>query len=936
MTTKAGTTVPTPSPEPAPAHGPAPWVRTRLRATPLATLLMAALAFVTVFMAAAFPRVVDRGADSALRDFVHQKGVNATSLQATSEPNLSDPASALDDVQQKLTAEIGRNLPLTETSQLYGSRAKSPRKMFNEGYARVSDHPPVLGLLYVHGLKELVTLTDGVWPGPAAEGAPLPMIISQKAAETIGVKLGDVVDNGSDLTGRTRSTVVGFYRVNNPTDPTWDDVGCPARACLEGQGAELHWVTTGFVTDSGLHQLILWGNGGVNFWRLPVDSAALRADQLAETRATVGSFLVGRGATTLADVTKRPDLHVTSLLPDIFTRATARYDAAAPLAAIGPAGVAGVAVVVLCLAAALTADRRTAELRLLQARGGSRGGILLRLLGEGAATVLPSALLGTALALVLLPTPRWGNALLTALAVALIAVLAFPARAAVLLSPPKAVAGWRRLVGELAVLAVTAAAVAEVRRRGVAPGNSLDPLLVAAPLMLALTGGLLLARIQPLVVGWLAALAGRGRGLIGFLGLARAARDSSGRRRPSALPLLALVIAVTTTGFGATVLDTVDSVRLRAARITTGGDASVSLPVYATLPEAFTTAAAELPGVRAATGVWVEPGASFIGTGGDRTAAILVVAEPKAYAEIARTFGVGEFDPAALAGTPGGPDSPVPALFSSGLSKQLTDGPARLRTPNGGELRATVAGIVTGTPALPDPGKPFMVVPVGPASERLPELKRTNKWLSVGDVDAGQVRNLLLDQGLTTATGLAKLIRDEAVAAGKGSYGLPPGYTVRSSHEVAATLAADPLQRSAERLFWYSGAAGAGFALLAVLLTLVRAAPERTALLARLRTMGLRPRQGLALIIAETLPQTLVAAVGGGLVALAAVGLLGSAFDLSALVGANVGDALTPVLLPVLLPTAGLALVVCLGVVLETAVSGRRQIATELRAGDQR
>ncbi|MFD7583600.1 hypothetical protein [Kitasatospora sp. NPDC059817] len=338
----------------------------------------------------------------------------------------------------------------------------------------------------------------------------------------------------------------------------------------------------------------------------------------------------------------------------------------------------------------------------------------------------------------------------------------------------------------------------------------------------------------------------------------------------------------------------------------------------------------------AATGVWVEPGASFIGTGGDRTAAILVVAEPKAYAEIARTFGVGEFDPAALAGTPGGPDSPVPALFSSGLSKQLTDGPARLRTPNGGELRATVAGIVTGTPALPDPGKPFMVVPVGPASERLPELKRTNKWLSVGDVDAGQVRNLLLDQGLTTATGLAKLIRDEAVAAGKGSYGLPPGYTVRSSHEVAATLAADPLQRSAERLFWYSGAAGAGFALLAVLLTLVRAAPERTALLARLRTMGLRPRQGLALIIAETLPQTLVAAVGGGLVALAAVGLLGPAFDLSALVGANVGDALAPVLLPVLLPTAGLALVVCLGVVLETAVSGRRHISTELRAGDQR
>ncbi|KJS52939.1 hypothetical protein VM98_28325, partial [Streptomyces rubellomurinus subsp. indigoferus] len=98
---------------------------------------------------------------------------------------------------------------------------------------------------------------------------------------------------------------------------------------------------------------------------------------------------------------------------------------------------------------------------------------------------------------------------------------------------------------------------------------------------------------------------------------------------------------------------------------------------------------------------------------------------------------------------------------------------------------------------------------------------------------------------------------------------------------------------------------------------------------------GLRPRQGLALIVAETLPQTLAAAVGGGLVALAAVALIGSAFDLSALVGAKVAETLEPVVTPVLLPTAGLALVVCLGVLLETAISGRRQIATELRAGEQ-
>lgn len=119
----------------------------------------------------------------------------------------------------------------------------------------------------------------------------------------------------------------------------------------------------------------------------------------------------------------------------------------------------------------------------------------------------------------------------------------------------------------------------EVRRRGVAPpGSDLDPLLIAAPLLLALCGGLLLARLQPVVTGWLARLAGRSSGLVGFLGLARAARGSgaTGRTGPSVLPMIALLLAITTGGFGAAVLHSVDSSRLGVARLTVGGDAAIS------------------------------------------------------------------------------------------------------------------------------------------------------------------------------------------------------------------------------------------------------------------------------------------------------------------------------------------------------------------------
>ncbi|MFJ9442219.1 hypothetical protein ACIRRH_10130 [Kitasatospora sp. NPDC101235] len=943
MTTKAGTTVPTPTPGPTRAHRPAPWVRTRLRAMPLAALLTAGLALVTVFLAAAFPRIQDRGADTALQEFTRSLGANVTNLEYTSETTRDDATASLEATQQKLSERIGRDLPLTTSGQVYGTRVRTERGMINPGYTRLSEKAdPALGLLYLHGLADRVTLTAGTWPGPAPADGPLPIVLSQKAAEAVNIKLGDVIESGTDGPAPLRSTVVaGLFRVNDPQDPFWEGIGCPARACLRVKGDQAWYWTSGFVDGGSLTTLAGWGSGGQNFWRLPVDAGSLRADRLDRTRELLGSYSSGPGMTALVGSTHRADLRVTSLMPDVLARATARYEAAAPLGAIGPAGVAGVAVVVLCLAAALSTDRRTAEIRLLQARGGSRSGVLLRLLGEGAVTVLPAAVLGTALALVLLPTPRWGGPVLLALAVTLFAILAFPARAALLWARPRTAGGWRRVIGELAVLAVTAAAVAEVRRRGVGhPGGGVDPLLAAAPLLLAVSGGLLLARIEPVVVGWLAALAGRGRGLVGFLGLVRAARDNSGRRRPSALPLLALLIAVTATGFGATVIDTVDHSRTRAARIATGGDVSITVPVYATLPDDFTKAAGQLPGVRAATGAWIEDRAVFIGADRDNTGAVLVVVEPDAYAEISRTAGVGGFDLAKLA-APGGKDSPVPALFSRSLAQRLTAGAPQVRTPSGSEMSTVVAGIVDATPALPESGRPFIVVPTGSAAEHLPELKReskVNKWFAVGDVDPGRVRALLKERGIGSdnqVTGLAKLISKDAEEAGKSADGLPPGYVVQSSREKIAELAGDPVQHAAGRLFWYAGFAAAGFALLAVLLTLLRAAPDRTAVLARLRTMGLRPRQGLALIVAESLPQTLAAAVGGGLVAMAAVALLGGAFDLSALVGAPVGDTLAPVVMPVLLPTAGLALVVCLGVVVETLVAGRRQIATELRAGER-
>ena len=135
-------------------------------------------------------------------------------------------------------------------------------------------------------------------------------------------------------------------------------------------------------------------------------------------------------------------------------------------------------------------------------------------------------------------------------------------------------------------------------------------------------------------------------------------------------------------------------------------------------------------------------------------------------------------------------------------------------------------------------------------------------------------------------------------------------------------------------------AAGAGYALLTVMLSLLHSAPERTALLARLRTMGLTTRQGRRLLALEAMPQALLAAVGGLLVGWATIVLLAPGVDLAALaLGAGPGNvtytaALRADLWSLALPALGVLLLTGSVAGVQAWWAGRRGSVTELRAGD--
>ncbi|MEC3994290.1 FtsX-like permease family protein [Actinacidiphila sp. DG2A-62] len=132
--------------------------------------------------------------------------------------------------------------------------------------------------------------------------------------------------------------------------------------------------------------------------------------------------------------------------------------------------------------------------------------------------------------------------------------------------------------------------------------------------------------------------------------------------------------------------------------------------------------------------------------------------------------------------------------------------------------------------------------------------------------------------------------------------------------------------------------------MLALLLSLLQAAPQRTALLARLRTMGMGRAQSQRLLLLEMLPQVLLAAIGGVLVGLAVIPLLGPGVDLRALAfGAGARD-LAPFDIGIglradpwslALPSIALVALACAVLLTQSWLTTRRRESTELRAGDR-
>ncbi|MEW2509032.1 FtsX-like permease family protein [Streptomyces sp. NPDC046870] len=1005
----------------------APWVRTRLRAAPGAAVALAVLVALAACLAGALPRAVDRYEDAGLRQTLREARPEHTTVRVTApqpDPGLPPERRAaalrpgvLKRQYEKVLGTVGSPLSVRRAESAYGVAGTVSPAVPDPWLPRPTGLPAHISLAAQNGLADHARVRTGRFPrAPHPVDATTPEVeaaVTAATAKALHIEVGSVVHMPAPGRAPLAVRVTGILVPRDPDSAYWSTVPLlrtPTLVTLPtpGPDPDKYWLGALLLAPEAAPALLGTSTDPARYWHLAPDLRGLRAHDLDRLRPAVAALESGPGLQRARAVTD-DGTDVGTDLDDALASFSRLRSGIAPLVSVAAAGAATVVAVVLLMTGGLAADRRRAELALLRARGASLSGLAGRLLAETAVIAVPAGVLGLAGSLLAVPAGRIAPAVLCALAVVLAACAALPVRAALthrtarLTAPREDITSVRpsrrRTVAELTLLVLAAGAVATLRRRG----TSGDQLTAVAPVLVGVIAAFVLLRVYPLLLRRLSGPAGRLRGAVGHLSLARAGRTQGS----AVLPLLALLTALTTAAFGGSVLAGVADARDRAALLTVGADARADAGVP--LPADAPARARSVPGVRAVTPVSIayeakpEDGANAVP---------LVGVDPGGYDALTTHTGLGTFPARRLTagGRPGTGRVTAGGRSGSGyLSRSrhsadgdhsrtsllthgdhagispLTDGDHSRTSPpaDGHHSRTsppadedhsrisplTVEAHPATSPltAKARPGAGHLAG--GTRSGPLPAVASPSVASSYGtrrpflvrleDGSAVTVRIVLVRDRTPAVSGPDFLVVDRAglpAPAGRPTTLLLTGdhvdadalrkavggsAAVRLRAEERARYADSPLQSGAERVYTAAVATGAGFAVLALLLSLLRAAPERSALLARLRTMGLTRTESRRLLVLESLPQALLAALGGILTGWTAIRLLAPGIDLTAVAFPSAQTPVTGIRLhpdtwSLLLPALAVVTVAVGVAALQAWWTGRRSSVTELRAGDGR
>jgi putative ABC transport system permease protein len=761
-------------------------------------------------------------------------------------------------------------------------------------------------------------------PGARRPAATLQVVMTRQMAATLGLHAGStfVMPGSEDAsTGVVPPITVLVTGIVVPVDPTssfWGiDPGVVAPD-LQGPAQGRYWAGGAMVGPGEADELqSYFSSPSLRMeWVFPLDASSLDGQQVQPVSDALDK--VSSQVPALSRLFEPVAATLTISSSMLFTLNTfiATAQSVDTLLWLLYVSLAGAGLAVLLLAARMVAMRRSAEITVIRARGGSLRQIAIGTGRDAAVLCVPAAVIAAGLAILVVPGAGsaqgagsaggwWPPIAVVALAVLGPAFIAawqhrLPRRRTAV---PRRQRAATRLVIEAALVAASVAGIVTLRDQGAPAGSGVNLYTSSAPILVAIPAVIVVLRLYPLVLRGLLRAFARTARAPAFLGLARASRTAL----TPALPAFALVLALTVAAFAGMVRDAVVSGEVAASWQTAGADATVT-PSYTaqdfTILPAAARAVAAVPGVTHAAEVMNE----FWTTPAGGQVSVLAV-DPASYAElVARTPGFPQV-PAGLLATPGQAGAPQPVLVSPQAAADLGRGAVTLTSQESlRPVRVRAAGVISSTPAL-TAGGAFVIMPLAAVRSTItpPEPVPVNEMLLTGGS---------IDQAQLTA-----VVR----------HTLPDGVVTFRS-DVLSALTSGPLQHGAFTLFSLAVVVAAVLGLAVMLLELALSSAEREATLARLATMGLGEGQRAWVVALEVLPAVIAAAVAAWACALALPQVLAPDLDLSVFTGSSVTVKLAADVASFAVPLAGLAVLAAVALGIEIR-SGRSRGAASLRIG---
>jgi putative ABC transport system permease protein len=415
------------------------------------------------------------------------------------------------------------------------------------------------------GICAHLALEAGRCPTARPLGLPAEAAISRRTADWLGLGVGDRFRAAGFGAGAAdRDLVVAAAYTPTPHDPYWFGAQ-PAYFPPPPLGDELPPLDAVFLAGGDLLPVV--DNGTLDI-RARFDHF-VQPDRLRLADTAAVPPALGRLAEVLR--VNNPNAVVLTGLDGLVAKAAADRQALTVPVLLADVQLASLALLILVVVAAMAAEARAGEVALAKVRGATTGqafGLAVLERAAVAAVALPAGLPVGWLGAYLLARGQFEGGIpvaVTPAAVAVAVAATVVALAAASLASLGAVRRrvldqWRRgrsdrvgrrvVVLDVVLLAVAAAALANLRASGTRQATGgYDLLATAAPGLAVLAAALVAGRSLPLAAGWLVRLTGRSAGVATWVGARQVAR----RGGPALRVVIALAAAFGLVAFAVTV-----------------------------------------------------------------------------------------------------------------------------------------------------------------------------------------------------------------------------------------------------------------------------------------------------------------------------------------------------------------------------------------------